>query len=257
MRRTLTTISITAFWLVMTGMLIHREVRPAYQAVRRAGYKPLLADLQTPSVDQMGIYRGRERIGRARAERRRRPDGGYEIEGVFEIQSPILIYARPTPLSVEVLLSLNRAMALERVDVLLDAVIFARLVGTVEDDAIVFETVEGKSIGPLRIPFNRREMFGHMMMPMMSGRKLSVGDRWEMKVLPMMPLVGAQRATMVVKAFEEVEIDGKKHKAYRVEQRLGELDNMTYSAWVSADGVVLRQEMPYGLTLVREEPSDD
>jgi len=190
-------------------------------------------------------------------ERRRRGDGGYEIEGLLEIDSPILIFAKPSPLRVEVLLSLDEAMALQSADIALDAVISGRLVGTVEEGAILFESVGGRGFGPLRIPYDQDDMFQHMMMPMTSGRKLAVGDRWEVKVMPMMPVVGTQRATMVVKAFEEIEIDGKKQKAYRIEQRLGELDKATYSAWVSAEGIVLRQEMPYGLTLVREEPSDD
>jgi len=241
----------------MTGMLVHREVRPAFIEARRAGYRPLLANRRLPAVDQMGVYRDGERIGRARMERRRSRDGRYEIEGLFEIDSPILVFAKPSPLRVEVLLSLDEAMALQRADVTLDAVISARLVGTVEEDAIVFESVGGRGFGPLRIPFDQNDMFQHMMMPMASGRKLAVGDRWEVKILPMMPVVGTQRATMVVKAFEEIEIDGEKQKAYRIEQRLGEMDKTTYSAWVSAGGTVLRQEMPYGLTLVREEPSDD
>ena len=256
-RRVLTTIAITAFWLFMNGLLVYREVWPTLADRSGGGYHRFLEEIDRPVVETFAVWQGGRRIGKVRLERRRTDKGAYEIEGKLSLDSPVLIYAKPSPMRVEVLMTLDRGMSLERVDVLLDAIVFARLAGTVEDGAIVFRSVEGKNFGPFRVPYDGKEAFQHALMPMMGRKDLAVGMRWRVKLMPLLPFASAQHATLDVKALEPVEVNGRTVDAFRVETRIGETSPTAYNAWVSQEGVLLKQELPYGLALTREEPSRD
>ncbi len=84
MKITLATL-ICLFWLVMTGLLVHREVIPSLRQAPSITYRTLLARMDFPHVDRFSLAVAGHTIGTLEADYRRLPLGeGFEIRNTLK-----------------------------------------------------------------------------------------------------------------------------------------------------------------------------
>ena len=255
MRRTAVTIVIAVFWLTMMGLLVHREVLPSLAGGGAPTYQNILENLNGPTEETMGVYQGTRRVGSAAIRSRRREKGGFELASDLRIDEPVSLLGQPSKVMLKMSVNLNEQKDLESIELLMDAIIRLHLVGKVDRNAIVFRSVDGLMLPPLALPWSGQELFQHSLLPLARVGNLRVGKKWRVRLMGGLASdIGT--AVIEVKAFEPVALPGKAVQAFRLEQRLGD-QGPTYRAWVAPDGMLLMQELPLGLTLVREETKSD
>ena len=256
MRRILTTVVISVFWLVMMGLLVRTEVIPFLAYGRAPTYRELLEQLEHPTEEQMGVYRGSERVGEARVAKRPLEEGGYEITSMLKVEKalPLLGYASDLDLSMTA--RLDQEKELRTVEITIDTFINLHLLGKLEDDGLHFKSVSGLMIPPLTVPCGDDEMFQHALLPLAGARDLRVGKKWRINLMGgLASEVGS--AEIEVKALEMIDVLGMKVRAFRLEQRLLGADAVAYRSWVAEDGTLLKQELPLGLVMIKEDPPRD
>ncbi|GAI81793.1 unnamed protein product [marine sediment metagenome] len=252
MRRTLTTVVITAFWLVMMGHLVRTEVIPFLAYGRPPTYQDLLKQLDHPTEERMGVYRGAERVGEARVAKRPLDQGGYEITSELTIEKALPLFGYSSNLALSMIARFDQEKALQTVEVKIDTFIHLHLLGTMEDGALRFKSVSGLTIPPLTVPCGNNEMFQHALLPQAGMRDLRVGKKWRINLMGgLASEVGS--AEIEVKALETVDILGRKVRAFRLEQHVLGTDSTAYRSWIAEDGALLKQELPLGLAMIKED----
>jgi hypothetical protein len=256
------TAAVTLFWVAMMGLLVKRELLPAYLAEREAARAPNYAYLETlaakPRVQQMGIFLAGNRIGqtvsrlaKVRDELRftNRTDlqlnaiaarllmmsgGGVSFSFRFEAT---VIEGRLAGFRME-------AFSPPQTEPL------AIMEGVAAEDMLNLKIHQGGRVQSVSTPFDSRQVLSGLFAPTFVPAKLRVGESWPVNTLGL-GSNGIQNGTATVLRTERIETEGATQEAFVIGIKYGTYET---TAWVNSEGEVLQQKL-LGFTLMREKPS--
>jgi len=240
---------IVVFWLTMMGLLVKREVVPAWVTARRPTYRTAAVEEDLPRRTQLGIYLKTQRVGTSRSITRRDTDGSLVIEGtvVVEARVPLLHVRSRLDVASRVRVGPDGRLRRFRIDAKAPGI--ERIMqGEVVGSDLIVTSRTGRHTETRTIPFEPRDALAHDLCAMEGLGDLHVGRRWFIQNLN--PLTGRHTPGMVeVRRREIIAWRGERVETFLVVSRAGAME---VRAWVRPDGEVLRQELPIGLTLERE-----
>ena len=249
--------AIVAFWVVMMGLLVEREVLPVLRMGAPADYRTLLGRARQPQTVRMGIYAFNRRLGTTVSTVTPRPDGSTRITNRTDISLGFLSPegSRLTPLTAVNSRSeiwVSPSYRLQRFLVRVTSpLINLEMRGLVDGEELIFTFRSGGRSHTSRIPFDPEMPLAESISPVWSVGDLRVGRQWEVNVLDPRDLTLTQ-ALVQVTAEEQGWWQGKLVPTYRL--------RITYQgnemeAVVTWEGELLRQTInwPLRLTLIREE----
>lgn len=250
MIRHLVTAGIVVFWLTMMGLLVKQEVLPAWVAARRPTYRTAAGDEGLPGRSQMAILWGRRRVGTYRNVTDRDTDGSLLIAGRADIRLELPLLANRSDLQILSTVRIGADGHLRHLRVEARSPGFRQTIeGHVTGDELVVVIGEGPAAETKVVPFKRRNTTGHQMAPFEGLGHLEIGNAWY--VTQVNPLTG-EDATMLVQVL----------KRERILWRGGEVDTFVLvtttpkggelRSWVRPSGEVLRQQLPFAMSLERE-----
>lgn len=263
------TAGIIVFWLVMTGLLVHREVMPAIelartQAERTGTYEELLRAAAQRRNIAMGIYHGAERIGETSTLVQPLKSGNWVIRTSTHFQARALGAIMP-------LLGKLAAMIPGELEVTTEADVgseykLTAFCATVRSSqmaqpwavlqtVVINNTISGTlkdfsgQVRPIRFQLDPRTNLAAEFTAPLAPRDLSVGRRWRIEMFN--PVTGAiESATAEVIGQEPMTVNGLEQNLFVVRMNWRDLK---LKSWVTSEGEVAKQEAPFGLTLIREE----
>ncbi len=266
------TAGIIVFWLAMMTWLVQREVVPAIvearaEAQSSGSYKELLegGGAPRPRKVTMGIFRARRRIGETTTTIKPEEHSTWDIRTATEIEPKFLVTAFP-------LLSRYAAMIPGELDITTDAVVGAdyslmSFNAVVKSSAILspWVTVNGVVVGN-KITVTMKDASGNerTLPPMqfdpqhnlsslfttpLAPGDLYVGRRWRIEMVN--PITGEiETAFAAVTGREVMTVRGLDQDVYVVEVNYR---GFKLKSWATQTGEVIKQEAPFGLTLIRED----
>jgi hypothetical protein len=261
--------SIAAFCLLTWDVIPELAVGdpPDLRAIALAGdsIKPVRWNVQV--TDDPRSPDVRRTVGEAVTHSTRRPDGWFELSSRVELDAGGLLKATPfrsqasVKLSVESVYRVDPSGNLDSFDLAVQSRESAEPLLKIHGQ-LKGGTMEIVSKGPLPIlnqviPFRYepRGVVRDMLAPLDRLPGLHVGQRWESRVInPFTGKVDNVRAE--VARHRLINWDGNPVSTLEVVERMGPLNMRT---WVGADGVILRQEVPFPfvrLVLERRPDSD-
>jgi len=245
--------AIILFWLVMTSLLVRREILPKYFLDSPPRYRRVQRDPGEPFVRQMAIYMGRRLMGHTRTTFAVDRDGTRHIrnETNFDFKLSFL----PSKLSLDIVLDeegfLDRFTAtISRKGTRSDLHVTLR--GHAEPGRLVIDDPPG--LKPL--PFNNRVPLDSPFSTTLRMKDLWVGQRWRMAVInPFDRRNAVSYASAHVKGTETVALARGDIETYVVEVTFGEAEMDRMTLWIDTEGDLVKQQLPFNITLVRDEPN--
>lgn len=274
------TAGIVVFWMVMMGLLAHREILPAWEREREFAQSASYAQLEQMAlrrpVTQMGIYFGGARVGstlsvltkdatelrmQSRSELDLSPLQMGAAVGVMLFGAPsvnLSFDARATEgRLISLRLEVRAPRATRPVMRLTGRPVGDKLDLTIKQyDTAADETggVKQPKSTTYTVPFDTRQLITNSLAPTVAFPNLELGKHFYMRTLN--TSTGRMQKTRVdVAAKEFITVAGKEYEAFRLAITLP-AGVKKASAWVTPDGEMLRQEI-LGVVLVREEPPAD
>jgi len=239
--------AIVLFWGTMTGLLVKRELPSCMKP--NAGYAALppaaLADRRT----RMGIYLGQRKVGVCETTIRRMPNDYYKIESTATLEAGPLRGSRS---NVSLTIFLRPDQSLESFRLLLPGC-KAVLQGTVDEDKLRIVTVVGSMRSERIIPYDPSAIMSSSLTPLATLPKLKVGKAWSVALLNPLSFE-MQRANMDVRRRETILWEGREVDTFVIHITHA---NFELKAWVTPEGELLREQMPFGLVMVKEKLSND
>ena len=207
-----------------------------------------LAEGFREGVQWYGLYRGEDKVGFSRTERRRRPGGdGYQLSQTLELSaSSTGAGLRRITIDTE----LDAAFALERFSVAAEGPIPLRAEGELRGETLHVEA-EGLP-GPLSaldIPLHEPPVFDFSLGPLVMTRDLRPGDRFSFTHVDPLGLTPTE-STLEYLGHADLDVLGERVSAFHLRQELPGLPPM--QLWINELGEVLQQELPLQLLAVRE-----
>ena len=255
-------ITISAFWAIMTGWLVERDVLPRWRSAAAPDFRVLAQADDLPEAVRWAILQGEHQIGSVDTGWRRRPDGGCEFFSDLELKaSEITGFGLLSTLMASNVGGTLRCTSsfcitpqgnLDHFDIELfpsDPKPAMKVHGRLDRDVM---HVSFRSVGLSyddEFYYEPRSLMTTSLTPIDRLPDLSVGKTWDYRV--MNPVT---RTTEVVRC----EVVGEQvitwhtepWQTFVVDQHYG---RMRAKCWVKHDGTVLRQEVPFGWnTLVLE-----
>lgn len=241
-------------WLGSLAWLIRYEAFPHWFEETVQGYRMLLRDLPAVQDSWMKIYAGDQHVGYTNSTLELAEVDGRE-DWVLKSQVQLMV-AMPdvlAPLRVSSAVHLHNQHQLTRFEV---QVYFQRLQGYVTGQRFEGDTFD-VSLSAGNVQMQRRvtlppdviliSPFGETAL-----RSLRDGQQMRMRTFDPLSLSGDTRE-MILRGgpSEEVTLrDGSRHEARTLTVSSGD---MTVRVWADAQGLVLKQETPFGLTLEMSE----
>ena len=269
-RSRITTLAIVAFWLVMTTLLFKREVLPRIEATwaesRSATYASLLDDLPRHTRTRMAMFWLGKRVGHTTVTARRIGER-YILGSRTEIETGVLanlfliprrgaegaVSGEATGITIHTetvvgpkfhLISFQAA-AKARPDMRELARMGARMAG--DKLHLTVTDYTGKRF-ETELPFDPSAVMSEGFNTAVDPGDLVVGRRWQMRIVN--PITGSvSRATAEVLRQENLEWNGTQHLTFVVQVTY---DKVQTTSWVTPEGDVLRQTVPFGIVLIRE-----
>jgi len=234
----------------MMGWLILRDIVPKLYLGAPPGYKRLEAEPAKPTVQQMGIHFAGRRIGYSRTTLTVLANGEREIRSKTRVD----FVSTLLPTAFDLLVRLDNQGRLKNFDGSMKAKTGQiPLRGRVADSQLIIEEPRGldampyDNSTPLDIPFSS----------VLDMTNLRVGKRWRITQINLFQGLGSvQYALARVVGEETITAQDKSRKTFVVEVTLGDYEIHRTRMWIDADGVVLKQELPFRITLIRETPDD-
>ena len=251
-------LAAAAFFAVMWGLVIRQRIAAQQVDMLGAVYDTLLAPGQQRRESTFGIYFMGRRFGGTQAVVARQPDDSIRAESVTEIDvgpamEPIIGVSGAVKIRFDVIVEplsgiRHFSLACRELGV--------RLFGMRRGDELSIEgSVRGKTVHTA-LPFDQRQFLTGMFSPMGGLPELNeeaVGAAWRLHVVN--PLLGGvERVTAKVESSMLVPTDSGTMRVFLISLSTS---GSRWHTWVNADGEVLVQGTPIGLTLRREdiEPS--
>lgn len=204
-----------------------------------------LAEGFREGVQWYGLYRGLDKLGFSRTERRRR-GAGYLLAQTIEL--PPSASAGATRITVQT--ELDAAFVLERFTVTAEGgPIPLRAEGEHRDGTLYVEAEGLPGLPALEIPLRQPPVFDWSLGPLVMTRDLRPGDRFAFTHVDPLALTPTEGS---IEYLGRVDLDvlGERISAFHLRQRLPGLPPL--QLWVNEIGEVLQQELPLELLAVRE-----
>ena len=278
----LVTAGIVVFWLVMMGMLVEREILPAWRAAREdaqaANYSYVAALAEKGTASQMGVYlkrapdaeghRALQRIGHTLSRMRKR-DGVLLLEGYTEIKLSLSGGAgqdtAPTMPMMPGLGSLDAALRFDA-RVINETLEGFRFTVSAPPGTPPAVTVDGRPAGDdlvltvrrngesekKTVPFDAKTLISSGLGQVFALPELRLGARWPIRTMQLGSYT-VNTAWAEVVAREELVVGDTTYDAWRIEVAY---DNYKVQIWADAEGTILKQTL-FGFVFLREEPPDD
>lgn len=255
---------ITATWLTMMFGLARDEIAPAVRHAREiaqsVSYEHLEAVVPESRVDQMGIYVGPQRIGRATTWLKRREDElVIESESVLDFQGAPLFKGLGAALGdrLHCVIRFRASVIAGRLqefratvssppgsppDITVD--------GVPDGSNLVLRIRQFGAVRTETVPFDPRQLLHNAFAPGLSLRDLRVGKKWRLKNLDYLTYT-VDSAWAEVVGKETLAWAGEDVEAFVIVVSRG---HYTTRIWARADGTILRQQF-MAFNLIREPPS--
>ncbi len=236
--------AIVAFWLVMTGLLAHRELGVQRLDVGSMG-------MPRASETWMGVYLGGEdqRVGyvhlRQNPEERHGQLGSTMILEA-EMQLNLMGKATDLDLSGSVWRPPDRPQA-EFEFAVRSAEYDFRIRGELNDGELAAEVASAGEIFPLRLPVHGDMAFASGFGAALELPTLEVGEEYLLESFDPVTLSKADARVRCI-AYETLEIAGKGMPTRRLQVTM---NGFRSQAWVDDAGEIVRAETPFGLVLQR------
>jgi len=243
-------LGIIAFWLFMTGWLVLRDILPEYYFGTPPSYQTVTASRMEPVIRQMGIYFAGERVGTTRTSIEPQADDGRIVRSDTHLTTTIPLL--PTEISLVVRLD-PQSRLIDFTSTLRGAGLDHTIRGHAEPMRLIIDEPAG--IDPL--PFNNRVPLDSAFSSSLRMKDLYLGKRWRMALLnPFQKLGAVEYATAHVIAHETITLRGTEYETYVVEVKFGSYELNRTRLWIDLDAEVVKQELPFRITLMRERPDD-
>ncbi|MCA9654160.1 MAG: hypothetical protein H6712_24530 [Myxococcales bacterium] len=208
-----------------------------------------LAEGFREGVQWYGLYRGEQKVGFSRTERRRSGDG-YRL--VNRIQLRPGTGGGPTLLQVDT--ELDRAFALRRFTVLAEGgPVPLRAAGEVRGSLLHVEAEGLPGLPELDLPLREPPVFDFDLGPLVMRADLAPGDRFAFTHVDPLGLT-PREGTLEVLGRESLDVLGEEVSAVLLRQQIAGLPPLRL--WVNELGEVLQQELPLQLLAVREAEAE-
>lgn len=204
-----------------------------------------LAEGFREGVQWYGLYRGQEKIGFSRTERRRRGTG-YQLSQRMELRPTA--DAGLTHITVDT--ELDAAFVLERFTVEAEGgPIPLRAVGERRGDALHVRAEGLPGLPELEIPLREPPVFDFSLGPLVMTRDLRPGDRFTFTHVDPLALTPTEGSIEYL-GRADLDVLGERVSAFHLRQELAGVPPL--QLWVNELGEVLQQELPLQLLAVRE-----
>ena len=246
-------LAITAFWALMMGLLVRREILPGFEAHAPVRYGSLLSSEQDSRADRMGIFIAGRRVGTTVTSLRREPSGAIRISNQTDLDlARIKALRRPgiTSITTHLVALADPARGLRSFKFEVDwDVVPVRIRGVVQGETLRMRKQIGDAPAQsVTVLIDPKTLVSSGFSPILGSSTLTVGKRWDIATFNPLTL-RMDKATAEVTAKESLEIDGRKVDTRVVAIRYGPIETRS---WVADDGQVVRQEAPFGILLQRE-----
>ena len=235
----------------MTGLLIYREYAEKWFLPPAPTYENLIVQENLPSFGRMGIFSGEKRIGFSETLLEEMPDKSYRLTSDLEVTTAFLL--QEAFIKSHMVLGFSQAKRLQNLKLNLGGSLKLDVTGEVSDGILRLAIRVGNQTLRQEYPFKADDLLVTSFEPFGPGgrvQRLRVGSRWTVQMLNPKSL-DMDTVELKVVGKEEVSIEGKETPAYLVRMKMPGLAKELHS-WVSPSGEVLKQETPFGFTLVRE-----
>jgi len=246
-----------AFWLLMMGLLFKVEILPEYAAVETAGYQSMVRDIDVPVVREMAVMKDGERVGTSTTVITPEPDGTFRISNSSEVDVQMGVVAARANASFNLTLDEEKHLRelFLRVDI---AGQRAGVSGRPADGRLELRISIGGETFTHTVPYDD-SMFSSYFNPFATAGRLSVGQEWRTRFLdPLRQKVTTARVRVVGRERISLQIrEGAPpvtFDAYKLVMSWGAIE---LNAWATRDGLVLKEETPWGYTLVYREPEEE
>ena len=259
MRRRLIIIGVIGFWAVMTATLVRQWVLEVWPEYVPGTYRSMLTAERRHFRSRMGIYIGKDqkRVGQTETMFVYREDGRYEIDNITQaiVALPGFMEKAGT-FTLTTQVRVGKDHRLEALKVVLESE-WANVEyrGRVKGD--VLEVVEipkerkakERLVGELPVPSG--EVVAQSLSPLSALPPLKVGMRWSMMGINPLTLRDSKGwpLNLEVVRRERILWEGKDVDTHVVTITSGLFAS---KAWVSLDGDVLKESLPFLVTLIKE-----
>jgi hypothetical protein len=237
-------ILILIFWFIMVGLLIERHYRHRHaEPISFASVEDVLKLTES----WMGIYMGDQKIGYAFSSIKRVGDR-------YNMSEHTLMYLTlgGTKQRIE-----SRLTAAADVHFSLTSFSFSlksggtnySLDGTVEDNALHLVVESGKHTSKRIVPLSSTPYLANTARLSLFSNAVEVGNVYRLPFFDPSTMT-ASELTVSVEAREELEYGGEPIQAYRIKESF---KGLTATAWITEEGLTLREESSLGIVLVRED----
>lgn len=243
-------IGTTGFWLLMMSLLIHKEffqitpIQTSYE----------ILPLHNPSLRQeyRALYLGQERVGfnfNTLEALEGKDKDYYELRHQTYLSFRFL--GREREMLTRGTAKLDRQLNLKAFEIRLSSGdSWTRLTGRLAGGNLNV-VIEGKESPPVRkiIPVQGPVFFSEALNFIWTPENLKIGKQGRLQVWnPLM--MGFQNINFSVKTKAALDFEGKKQEVFVIHL---DFEGMDARAWVSPEGIVLREESPMGL-IIQKEP---
>jgi hypothetical protein len=241
---------ITAFWLVMNAELVRRE---AWLPRLPSGSTSIAASL-SPDISfkeqWMGIYFADQKVGYSNTTVNRRPSSapGYLILN----RTFMVVEMMNTPLKVqfEGLLNTDPDFRMRNfTSTLISAGHRIQIDGELEGDTLSLSVLSGSKVFRKEMKVSEDLNLSNSLTPLLFLPDLEPGKTYTIDILNPLSFT-TDKAKVTARGIEPYEYEGKQIDAYVVDT---EYQGITFTAWVTETGEVLKESTPLGWTLLRED----
>lgn len=237
---------VTAFWVVMTSLLLIRHYRPAAPSSQgNTGELPEAAF----GEQWFGVYQKDKRIGYSKWNLRRLGKG-YEVQDILKLRLRIMDATRDMEVKTSALF--DRNLVLESFDLALGADLDLRVTGKVKANDLLLVIASGDILTEKTLHLKDRPVLNLSMPASLAKAGVKPGDRHDMTVFDPSSL-SLQPLTLSVEAGGPMPAMGRVYETFKVRGTMGSGE---IALWVTEKGEIIRQESPLGFTLVRETRED-
>jgi hypothetical protein len=241
-------VSVVVFCLVLAG-----DASEFGWSIRELALEPAPDDLAAgfrPGVSWYGLYLGEAKVGFSRLERRRRGDG-FAMRNRSLIS--VAVMANPRQITMEVESDLDPEMALRSFTASVRSP-FASIdaSGSWQDGRLELELRTAELEEHRSIELERPPALDSNLRNLLMRSQPSPGDRLQVDYFDPLSLT-TRKLEIEYMGIDQLGLVDGKVPAHRLRQRIA---GATLQSWVNDLGEVLRQELPFGVVLVRETEAE-
>ncbi|OHB74006.1 MAG: hypothetical protein A2W17_02590 [Planctomycetes bacterium RBG_16_41_13] len=256
MKRLITPIIITVFWLMMTALLVKKEIMPFIEYDEPPSYRTSLKEIYKPELTSMNFYIGAEKIGVAESLILPQSDGSYRMQSKIELTlaTPIIPISNKIRSTTDTII--DRNFQLISTNMKVDTMGFRITIkGKRVGDKLNIEFTTPLGSGKDTIDFPKDAMLSDSLVPLYDIGKIEVGKKWKIQMIDINILGGGFH---LIPAWASVEMKEKYYykdkilNAFRIEIRKNPSDKIPYyTVWVEGDGSILEGQITFGNTIYR------